>query len=113
MKYGMGHWGLVKGNIEKGESKEETIRRELREETRIKDSEIIEGFEEKIDYYYKLEGKSIHKFVTYLLVRVHQREVRLSYEHDDFKWLPFDEAEKKVDFEDVEDIIGKAREFLA
>lgn len=113
LKYGMGHWGLVKGNREKGESAKETILRELEEETSINKGRIIEEFREKTDYFYKLKGNTIHKFIIYLLIKVKTKEVELSYEHDDFVWLPFEEAIEKVNYDDVKEVIGKAQYFLA
>lgn len=112
LKYGMGHWGLVKGNQEKEESEKETILRELEEETGITEASIIEGFKEKTDYFYKMEGKTIHKFVTYLLIKSGSKDVELSFEHDDFQWLPFEKAIEKVDFKDVKKVIKEAQNFL-
>ncbi|MBD3343386.1 MAG: NUDIX domain-containing protein [Candidatus Lokiarchaeota archaeon] len=112
LKYGMGHWGLVKGNIERAETKRETIFRELREETGIEEAEIINGFEENTEYYYKIEGETIHKFVTYFLIRAKTQDIQLSFEHDDYDWLTFDKAIKRVDFNNVKKIIKKAREIL-
>ncbi len=113
LKYGMGHWGLVKGNVEKGESKEETIIRELYEETGIKDAEIIEGFNEAIDYYYTFKGERIHKFVNYLLIKSNEKKIKLSYEHDDYKWLSFDEAIEQVDFKNIKKVLKKAHQFIS
>ena len=112
LKYGLGHWGLVKGNKEKGESEQETILRELEEETGITEASIIEGFKEKTDYFYKMEGNTIHKFVTYLLIKSGSKDVELSFEHDDFQWLPFEKAIEKVDFKDVKKVIKEAQNFL-
>lgn len=113
LKYGMGHWGLVKGNVEKGESKEETIMRELYEETGIKDAEIIERFNEAIDYYYTFKGERIHKFVDYLLIKSNEKKIKLSYEHDDYKWLSFDEAIEQVDFKNVKKVLKKVHQFIS
>lgn len=112
LKYGMGHWGLVKGNVEKGEDKKETILRELEEETGIKDAEIMDNFEEKTEYYYTLKGEKIHKRVTYLLLSVNTKEVKLSYEHTDYKWLPFEEAIAQLDYDDVKKALTKADNLL-
>jgi 8-oxo-dGTP pyrophosphatase MutT (NUDIX family) len=112
LKYGMGHWGLVKGNIEKGESKKETLFRELEEETGIKDAEIIDGFEEEIEYFYTLKGKKIHKKVVYFLVKTYTKIVKLSYEHDDYKWLSFQKAMRKIKFQNLKKVIEKANKFL-
>ena len=112
LKYGMGHWGLVKGNVEKGENKHETILRELEEETGIKEAEIIGDFEEITEYYYSFKGEKIHKTVIYLLLKVNTKEVTLSYEHDDFKWLSFNDAINQVDFANVKNVIKKAWDHL-
>ena len=48
-----GHWSFPKGNIEKGEKIEETIEREIQEETGITDIEFISGFKQTIKYFYK------------------------------------------------------------
>ncbi|MGV9171706.1 MAG: NUDIX domain-containing protein [Promethearchaeia archaeon] len=112
LKYGMGHWGLVKGNREEGELEKETILRELEEETSITDAEIIEGFKEKTDYFYKFEGDTIHKFVVYLLIRSDTKDVELSYEHEDFQWLPFDQAVEKVDYKDIKKVLEEAKNYL-
>ena len=69
LKYEWGHWGFVKGNIEKNEGLEETFFREAEEEAGLKREElvVIEGFKEKINYFYRKEGKTIYKEVIYLL----------------------------------------------
>ena len=68
MHYELGHWGFTKGTIEKGESKKETIAREIEEETGIKDIKFIEGFEEKISYFFRQKGKLFYKEVTFFLI---------------------------------------------
>ncbi|MGI0011383.1 MAG: NUDIX domain-containing protein, partial [Nitrosopumilaceae archaeon] len=39
LNYPSGHWDFVKGNIEKGETLQQTVIREIREETGITDVE--------------------------------------------------------------------------
>jgi 8-oxo-dGTP pyrophosphatase MutT (NUDIX family) len=112
LKYGLGHWGLVKGNIEEGESKEETMMRELREETGIERAHLIDGFEEKVDYFYTFRGEKIHKFVTYFLIESEEVNVDLSFEHEEFIWLPYEVAIEKVDYEDTKKVLRKAKNFL-
>ena len=48
-----GHWDFPKGHIEKGEKIKDTIRREVEEETGLKDIKFIEGFKEWIKYFFK------------------------------------------------------------
>lgn len=113
LKYEMGHWGLVKGNIEKNESEAETIIRELEEETGIKEAEIINGFKESYEYYYRLEGELIHKIVNCLLIKVHNKEVTLSYEHTDYDWLPYEKALERLSHQNTKNILKKAQKYLS
>ena len=114
LKYGWGHWGFVKGNIEKGETMEETLFREAEEEAglRRENLKIINGFKEKISYFYKKEGKTIFKVVVYLLAESNTKDVKLSYEHTDYAWLPFEDALQRITHEGDKNILRKAHEFL-
>lgn len=108
-----GHWDFPKGNIEKGEKLEETVKRELQEETGIKEITIINGFKETIKYFFKFEGKNILKFVTFLLAETKEKEVKISHEHIGFKWLPFNKAEVQLTHENAKEILQKANDFLS
>jgi len=113
LKYELGHWGFVKGNKEKGETPKETIMRELKEETGITDAQIIQNFEHEYEYYYKLKGDSIHKFVKCLLIKSKTKEVQLSYEHVDYAWLTFEEALERLSHKNTRKILKKAKKFLS
>ncbi|KAA0014899.1 MAG: NUDIX domain-containing protein [Thermoplasmata archaeon] len=114
LKYEWGHWGFVKGNIEKNEGLEETFFREAEEEAGLKREElvVIEGFKEKINYFYRKEGKTIYKEVIYLLAESKTFNVKLSYEHTDYAWLGYEEALKKITYENDRDVLRKAHKFL-
>lgn len=114
LRYEWGHWGFVKGNIEKGESLEETFLREAEEETGLKkeDLEIIEGFKEKISYFYRKEGKTIYKEVTYFLAESKTFDVKLSYEHTAYDWLEYEKALIRITYKNDRNILTKAHEFL-
>ena len=45
-----GHWDFPKGHIESGEKTEDTVRREVQEETGIIAIDILAGFKETIRY---------------------------------------------------------------
>ena len=114
LKYGWGHWGFVKGNIEKGEDMLETLFREAEEEAGLKreNLHIIDGFKERISYFYRKEGKTIFKVVTYFLAESDTKEVKLSYEHTDFAWLPYEEALARITHDGDKNVLRKAHEFL-
>ncbi len=123
LRYEAGHWGFPKGHIEKGESEEETMKREVEEETGIKDIKIISGFKEHIKYVfrniYELKEKHkkskdlwVFKVVTFYLAETKTKEVKISFEHTDFKWLTCKEAIKQLSFKNAKEILKKADQFL-
>jgi len=122
LHYEAGHWDFPKGHIEKGESEEDTVRREVEEETGIKDIKIIEGFKEWIKYTFrrtyglKKEEKEkpewVFKIVTFYLAETETKEVKISFEHTGFKWLPYNEALKQLTFKKAKEILEKAHHYL-
>ena len=107
-----GHWDFPKGIIEKGEKLKETAKREVKEETGIEDIKFIEGFQEWIKYFFKLKGKAIFKIVTFLLAETKEKEVKISWEHIDYKWLPHKEALEQLTFGNTKEILQRAHQFL-
>lgn len=107
------YWGFVKGNIEEKESVKETVIRELEEETGIKDGILIDGFKEENKYTYKREGKLVFKIVIFLLLETKTEEIKISFEHEDFKWCEFEEALKLVVHKNSKDLLEKALKFIA
>lgn len=103
------YWDLPKGNIEKGEKEEETVRREVFEETGIKDIKIIPGFKEKEHYFYMLKGELVSKDVVFFLAESITDKVKISKEHEGYEWFTFDEAIKKVKSKEM---LEKADKFL-
>lgn len=112
LQYGHGHWGLIKGGVEKEENELETARREAQEETGIKDISVFDGFRETIDYRYSWQGRKKHKVVVYFLGKIASKRVVLSHEHKDFCWLPMEEAIKRISFDNDRSVVKRADEFL-
>jgi len=76
-------WFIVTGSIEKGESDEEAVRREIKEETSL---EIIEI--KPTNYSCKYESpKGRWNNEKAFLVKVKESKPELSGEHIDYKWL--------------------------
>ena len=122
LHYKSKHWDFPKGHIEKGEREEETIKREVEEETGIKDIRIIPGFKEWIKYLFKanydLKGEEkkkapwIFKIVVFYLAETNTEEVNISDEHIGYKWLTYNDALKQLTHRNAKNVIEKADNFL-
>ena len=118
LHYQSGHWDFPKGHIEKGVEEKETVKREIKEETGIEDVEFIPGFRERITYFFrKSYDKSkkpplVFKEVVFYLVKTKTKQVRISYEHTRYKWLPYNKAIKQITFKNAKDILERANNYL-
>lgn len=112
LHYPSGHWDFPKGNIEPDETIRQTVRREVREETGLVEIEMREGFEKKIEYYYRRDGQMVHKVVTFLLAESRSKGVKISFEHEGFTWLPYSGAFAKLTFRNAKSILKDAEDFL-
>ena len=93
-------WEFPKGGIEKGETKLETLKREIFEETHLK-IKAIKRFNVSGNYLYERELKDRPGFVgqTYSLYAVELKygEVLIDeHEHSGYSWDVFDKAVKKL-----------------
>lgn len=122
LHYQASHWDFPKGHIEKGESEEEALRREVFEETGIKDLELIPGFRKRIKYFFKAyprgrakknKRETVLKFVVFYLAETKTKNVRISFEHIGYQWLPYERAMEQLTFENARGILRKAARFLA
>lgn len=111
LHYPAGHWDFPKGNIEAGESEEETVVREVREETGM-EVRLVPGFRRRIEYFYRREEGLVHKEVYFYLAEAVNGEVRLSYEHSGYAWLGFEDAVKRVTYDNSREVLREAHEFL-
>jgi bis(5'-nucleosidyl)-tetraphosphatase len=93
-----GRWDFPKGGVEKGESELQTVAREVEEETGLKDLKMLSGFRKVIEYFYRRDGKNIHKQVVYLLARTEEEKVKISFEHQGYGWYPFKEALERASY---------------
>ena len=105
LKYKPGHWGFAKGKPEKGETEKDTLRRELFEETGIKAVHLAKDFQEKEKYFFKKDGKTVYKEVKYFIGETPNKEIKLSEEHTDYKWLQFEEAMALITFRETKNVL--------
>jgi bis(5'-nucleosidyl)-tetraphosphatase len=93
-----GDWNFVKGHREHGESDEETLRREVYEETGIESFKIL-GFIGKIKYkFLNKANQRISKEVKFYLTLSDTRRVRLSSEHVGFTWVDYEQGIEILSF---------------
>ena len=103
-------WDFSKGHMEKGEEAIETASREAEEETGLKELEFISGFKEQIKYFFKLKGEIVFKTVVFYLAETKTKEIKISFEHTGYQWLPYEEAQEQLTFDNAKTILKKADE---
>lgn len=105
-------WDFSRGLIEKNESAKDGATREIKEETGIEDLKFIDGFEERVKWFYRKNGLPVNKEVIYFLIETKTKDVKISDEHDSFKWCTYDEALKLIKFGNAKSVLKKANEVL-
>ena len=111
-------WGFPKGHVEKGESEIKAAKRETFEETGLSNIEVHPNWKATTNYIVKWDFENNRKFetpkqkeVTYFLGKANSKKVRLSHEHDAYKWLTYENALNTNNFN--KKLIKKAKEYIA
>jgi bis(5'-nucleosidyl)-tetraphosphatase len=107
------HWDFPKGHIEKNETEDETIIREVGEETNLRDIKLYPEFRESIKYFFQKEGKTIFKTVVFRLAESKTKNVKISSEHIDYIWLPYEQALDAVTYISAKKVLKKAKGYLS
>lgn len=107
-------WDIPKGRLEKGETRGiDAAVREAKEETGIDNFSVIPEFKYTARYFTRREGKPIPKFVAVFLAEAHDDQVRLSWEHDAYRWVSYEEAMAMKPFTTMKPALKAAEEFLS
>jgi len=106
------YWDFPKGHVEKGETEGGAMRREIFEETGIKDLKLVSKFRETVKYFFRWKGKTIFKIVVFYLGETKEKEIKISGEHMGYKWLEYDKALKQLNFDNAKEILKKANDVL-
>ena len=111
-----GLWALPKGQIDEGESGEETALREIAEETGATGRSL--GKLGDVRYWFTWEGERIFKVVSFFLVRYEAGklgEIPEAFRHEvaEVRWLPLDEAPRLLAYQGERRLAEKAIAVLA
>ena len=106
------YWGFVKGEVEPGETEEQTINREAAEESGLYDLKILHHFRETQHYFYRFEGQLIRKDAVYFVAETHSWKIKISHEHEDYKWCTYEQAMELMRLRANRELITKAHIFL-
>lgn len=116
IQHNSGHWAFPKGHAEEGESELATARRELREETGIRDVTLYPEpvFEER--YTKTAWGdprQLVTKTVRYFLGLVHDPRVEMqAAEIQNYRWVTYEEARNLITFEASRRVLDEAAQAL-
>ncbi|XP_047536222.1 bis(5'-nucleosyl)-tetraphosphatase [asymmetrical] isoform X1 [Vanessa atalanta] len=108
--YGEHHWTPPKGHVDPGESDWITALRETKEEAGLSENELEIYKDISKTLNYQVKGKP--KAVVYWLAQVKDpdQNVILSNEHQDFKWLPLEQAQEISGFQDMKNLLAEFHE---
>lgn len=108
--YGIHHWTPPKGHVEQGEDLLQTAYRETEEEAGIsKNDLLLTNYSETINY----EVNKKPKAVTYYLAELSDcASIKLSDEHQDYKWANLEDACKLVNFAEMQKVLRNCDAFL-
>lgn len=109
-------WSFPKGHIEGNESTEETVMRELKEETGIENIEILDT-PKIFESYISESDPNIFKTNEYFIGILEEQEVSIQEnEIYGYKWATYEEAIETFDSEPIyssrKDVLNKAKELL-
>jgi len=100
-------WEFPQGKIEPGENLMEALKREVEEETGIRNFRIIENFHKRTFYRFRRKGSIIEKTVDYFLGTTREK-VNLSEEHKQYKWCTANEAYGLFKHQNHKDVLKAA-----
>ena len=101
--------GLI-GDHKKGESKEDTAIREVKEETGI-EAKIIKPLTPAI-YWYAFENEKIKKTVYYFLMKFIKDTGKRDKEMENVEWIAIDEVEKRLTYKSDKEIWKETKELI-
>jgi 8-oxo-dGTP pyrophosphatase MutT (NUDIX family) len=107
-----GNWEAPKGRREKKETEHQAARREVFEETQLKNLRFFPRFRATNKYSIFHQGNKIPKEDIFFLAESTEGDVVLSDEHIEFEWLNFEESIERIKFKNLKTVLIKAAQRL-
>jgi 8-oxo-dGTP pyrophosphatase MutT (NUDIX family) len=107
-----GYWGFPKGHAEPHETAEAAAFRELKEETNLEPLRLIQTEPLLEQYTFMMEGKRVHKQVTYFIAEVTGKVKLQTKEIHDGRWVPLKEAIHQITHQEGKSIIAQVEKLL-
>lgn len=108
-------YGCPSGFVDPNEDAFETAIRETKEESGFQKSDYVvdHGFRRTLTYFdpSKNKNKQVHFWLA--LLNDPDRPVKLSREHQAFRWLPVEEAVYLAKYEDMAGLLRQANQFIS
>ncbi len=107
-------WTFPKGHPEANESELDTAKRELLEETSVKDVRIIEEAKFPITYTFRHEDKQIEKTVTYYLGVCNNSDLKITLPEEiaDLGWFSIKGAMEKLTHKNAQKVLIQAGQYI-
>lgn len=108
---GKDKWRLPKGWIEPGETSAQAAQREVKEEGGA-ETEVLDKIGNE-SFFFVQDGQRIYKTVTFYLMKyIQEAQGGISWETEAIDWLLYDEARKRLAFENEKEILDKGVKIL-
>jgi len=108
---GSGHWGFPKGHAEPDETDQQTARRELAEETGLREVRLVPGLVLEEQYWYRRKkGRAVSKVVRYFVGEVPADAAvsRQEDEVDDTAWGDAEATRDRLTFKEGRRLLKEA-----
>ena len=117
LQHETGKWMLPKGTIETGETSEAVARREVAEETGIRNVRIVSDLgEERYVFFWKAEDTYYDKTVHYYLMEFLGGEDAAPQREEGFvrcEWATFADALERIKYKETRQVVRRAQAALA